>query len=717
MKDKLKTGLSAWFLAVLTAVAGIGCLVTSFFPGEALEDGQILAFCAVFGLIAAICAGRKWLTPALCCVTAVLIGYFWREGTLYRSVGWFLHQLTAWYDKAYGCGIIGWIDMDDVVIKPGMEHIGYLPDVSPALCLIAVPVILTVVNVIVRRMPAAWAILVGLIPLGLCVIVTDRLPSDVFVFLILAAMALLVLTQSVRRRSHKEGNRLTAMLLIPVLLLSHLLVSNNTQISHMEQINALKQRFSWLACLNIGYQGEGPELIHKVNLSTVGIKSNDNTMGIMYVTTEKGGRIYLRNRAYDGYDGTSWSAYETGKKSEQGTWPTGGTSSGMIYAGKVELEVFTGAKGIRYFPYYPADPNWLENMQDGKLLNPGELTTYSYGQMLLPENFTCNVRMPEQLRRRCLELPEKTKNALKVLLRSVLDGVDRNDTRAVAERIAAFVRTSAEYDLATHRMPDGEEDFALWFLQKSDTGYCVHFATAAAVMMRSAGVPARYVTGYLCTTAPGEKTMVTQNMAHAWVEYFDPNVGWRVLEATPAEEGEEPTETTEPTQPETSEPTEPSETTGGTNATDPSENPSTEPSSGEVTQPVTTAPGGNTERPRDITWLYPILEAVLIVTGVFFLLWAQIELRRYLRRRRMYRGTPNAMALERWRELRRYCRLLKTEVPEEATELAEKARFSQHTLSDEELKQLDGALDEARKLFRKRNALLRLWWLLVWAME
>lgn len=59
----------------------------------------------------------------------------------------------------------------------------------------------------------------------------------------------------------------------------------------------------------------------------------------------------------------------------------------------------------------------------------------------------------------------------------------------------------------------------------------MHFANAAAVMLRALGVPARYVTGYCADVVDG-KAIVTSDNAHAWVEYFDERIGWIPLDAT-----------------------------------------------------------------------------------------------------------------------------------------------------------------------------------------
>ena len=83
------------------------------------------------------------------------------------------------------------------------------------------------------------------------------------------------------------------------------------------------------------------------------------------------------------------------------------------------------------------------------------------------------------------------------------------------------------------------------FLTVSRTGYCVHFATAAVLLARLAGVPARYVTGFLVTIPEPEdyylpvgsgglaRTEITGLNSHAWAEIWFPLTGWTSFEATP----------------------------------------------------------------------------------------------------------------------------------------------------------------------------------------
>jgi hypothetical protein len=73
-----------------------------------------------------------------------------------------------------------------------------------------------------------------------------------------------------------------------------------------------------------------------------------------------------------------------------------------------------------------------------------------------------------------------------------------------------------------------------YFLFDTKHGFCSHYATTMAVMLRTVGVPARVVTGY----AMGEWNQaemayrVPESNAHAWVEVYFPGYGWAEFEPT-----------------------------------------------------------------------------------------------------------------------------------------------------------------------------------------
>lgn len=72
------------------------------------------------------------------------------------------------------------------------------------------------------------------------------------------------------------------------------------------------------------------------------------------------------------------------------------------------------------------------------------------------------------------------------------------------------------------------------FLQGTKKGYCVHFASAFAYMARVAKLPTRIVTGFMINTdeALDNYLVVREHTAHAWVEVYLEEEGWRRVETT-----------------------------------------------------------------------------------------------------------------------------------------------------------------------------------------
>jgi len=103
-----------------------------------------------------------------------------------------------------------------------------------------------------------------------------------------------------------------------------------------------------------------------------------------------------------------------------------------------------------------------------------------------------------------------------------------------AGRIEAYLASEYRYtlDLVGTRVEDPVEAFLFEWRE----GHCEYFATAMVLMLRSIGIPARLVTGYL----GGEYNpfegyyVLRQSDAHAWVESFSPELGWAIYDPTPA---------------------------------------------------------------------------------------------------------------------------------------------------------------------------------------
>jgi transglutaminase-like putative cysteine protease len=101
--------------------------------------------------------------------------------------------------------------------------------------------------------------------------------------------------------------------------------------------------------------------------------------------------------------------------------------------------------------------------------------------------------------------------------------------RAKAQAISAYLHANCVYSLNAPLAPSTDDGVA-YFLTTSKLGACDMFASAMALLLRAMDVPARLATGYLePEAAPGVtrgEIIIREKDAHAWVEYWVPEVGW-----------------------------------------------------------------------------------------------------------------------------------------------------------------------------------------------
>lgn len=712
--EKWLSALSGTALAFCAAFGGCGCLISAF--GMEVSMTTVALWCGLYAVVLPVCFSfRRWV--AALGAFALAGGYLWQSRKAVRGAEALLSCLSKIYDSGYGWGVIRWSESSLTTA-----------DLTAGVCMVGAVVALAVSFVVCRRRRAYLGLLAALLPLGACMVVTDTVPETRFLFLLLLSIVLLLLTQTTRRASAAQGSRLLGLLALPVglaLALLFLAVPQEGYVAKSDGEAAIislqsiaegltevpRQLGDGLAAL---YSGGA---VDQIALDQVG-PQRQAASRVMEVTAAQNGPLYLRGQAYDTYDGKSWivSQQDWGGDGQE-NW-----SAGRRTIGEVTITT-RSVHDVIYLPYNPGDLAQYGGMQRGRVENKDRVKSYTVPQVgTISYGIDVDAARLEQADlARYLALPESTQqwaeeylaqnqgtlpdpdvftafSAIDLLTRSsgaLPDSSGSYEELTQAQEIVSLVKHSARYDLNTQRMDQSAEDFAQWFLEDSETGYCVHFATAATVLLRAAGIPARYVTGYLLQGEAGQPVTVRGENAHAWVEIFLYGIGWVQLEPTPAEETESQSTPESPAiQPTSAQATNHETPTQATDA------PAVLGNAGDS--------AGAWKRQMDFNWLWKALQALAWAAGLTAAVIGQWRLRLYLRRRGQYQGVPNAQALARWQEAVYLTRRLNEKPDKALFDLAQKAKYSQYTLTPEELSRFDEFLNGTRNRLRRKPLPMRL---------
>lgn len=139
-----------------------------------------------------------------------------------------------------------------------------------------------------------------------------------------------------------------------------------------------------------------------------------------------------------------------------------------------------------------------------------------------------------------LDVPAETKKTLTTYFtKDTMDSLNDKSTQSVIDFLRKYYLQKLSFSTEIKPLP-ANSDFISNFL-KTGSGYDVHFATLSVMVLRSAGIPARYVEGYylphnyvdIYSKTENATLEIKDSFAHAWVEIYADGIGWIPAELTP----------------------------------------------------------------------------------------------------------------------------------------------------------------------------------------
>lgn len=276
-------------------------------------------------------------------------------------------------------------------------------------------------------------------------------------------------------------------------------------------------------------------------------------------------RFYLRQFVgveYEPYS-NQWNsisplADET-ERAMQEAYEAGGMRMGK---GLAIVENVAGQNSV-YQPYYSLEaeePVWIGHSQSYTYYRDFE----EYNREVAMSLILRGSREKEELRN-YQDVPAANLGVIDDVIKEA--GLDPSaDPADNVARLMDYYQENIPYSYQPGITPFGN-DFVNYFLQENKRGYCAHFASAAVLIFRELGIPARYVEGYAIDpedineeghilkneskesyyegyTDLDQTAVVSVNVtdanAHAWVEIWVAGQGWQIADVTPASDEEEP---------------------------------------------------------------------------------------------------------------------------------------------------------------------------------
>ncbi|NNK62609.1 MAG: DUF3488 domain-containing protein [Gemmatimonadetes bacterium] len=251
--------------------------------------------------------------------------------------------------------------------------------------------------------------------------------------------------------------------------------------------------------------------------------------------------LHWRGRSYDRFDGVRWTRSEGVRPSSapmdwyRERWD-GPVVTQRIYGAPLDVRVLFALHPVIEIDADPRTQPMFDNV--GDFFYWGRAAPVYRARSRTGSPPADSLRraqagfMPD--RTRYLQLPR-----LPDRIGELADSLTRDETTRYDKAVAVerWLRTAFDY---TRELPRTAGETGLdHFLFDRRAGHCEYFSSAMVVLLRSVGIHARNVNGFLGGRWNdfGRYLAVTQNEAHSWVEVWFPGYGWVEFDPTPGGSG------------------------------------------------------------------------------------------------------------------------------------------------------------------------------------
>lgn len=378
-------------------------------------------------------------------------------------------------------------------------------------------------------------------------VASDRVAFTILLY-VLYGLTTVAFCSTLRRSSRDvvRGRWLrTTLLVIAVILATGSGLSVAYGLNRYErQLEAALAEFLGLRMANqstVGFSGRG-------GLNDVSYSKRHGSDEVMLRVHDADGPMYLRGKVFDQFASNVWRGSRVSRHIGPSPPPPDVSlvrSNDRLYRLRVGEPRPDAVVDIwpttpqDSFLFVPLQTDYLAGAMEGVYLDQDGVPTSSESGSVLP--YSCWLRkagartaLTDDDRERLLQVPDDLDPRVRELALGLAGQADTSRQRIDA--IVDHFHDNFSYQFGI-RIPS-RQDPLVHFLFERKAAHCEYFATAACLLLRLNGVPARYVTGFVASgfNPVGKYWQARRKDAHAWVEAYDEErQQWVTVEATPSE--------------------------------------------------------------------------------------------------------------------------------------------------------------------------------------